>query len=116
MVIELGSRHIRAGFAGDARPKAVIYFGPEEQRRAGDYRKWSLGYEQNWRERVRDKDYGQAHELWRPDLRDMDLGLVSDKIERAIREAFTKSAQDHDIPSIADIVPDIFSLTQEHEE
>ncbi|RDW68398.1 actin-like ATPase-containing protein [Coleophoma crateriformis] len=90
VVIELGSRHIRAGFAGDATPKADIYFGPEEQRRAGDYRKWSLGYEQNWRERAKDKEYGQAHELWRPDLRNTDLGLVSDKLERAIREAFTK--------------------------
>lgn len=90
MVIELGSRHIRAGFAGDPTPKADIYFGPEDQRRAGDYRKWSFDYENHWRERVKGKDYGQAHELWRPDLRDTDLGLVSDKVERAIREAFTK--------------------------
>lgn len=31
--------------------------------------------------------WGRRHELWRMDIRDLDLGLVSDKIERAIRTA-----------------------------
>lgn len=91
VVIELGARHFRAGFAGDAVPKAVLDYGPEEQRRAGDYRKWDVGYEKEWRKRIRGKEWGEAYELWRPDLRGLDLGLVGDKIDRAVREAFTKS-------------------------
>jgi hypothetical protein len=72
-------------------PKAVVDFGPEEQRRAGDYRKWQTGYEKEWRMRVQGKEWGEAYELWKMDLRNVDLGLVGDKIERAAREAFTKS-------------------------
>jgi hypothetical protein len=88
VILELGSRYLRAGFAGDAVPKAIIDFGPEEQRRAGDYSRWELGYK---RERREEKSWGETHELWRPDLRGLDLGLVGDKIDRAVRDAFTKS-------------------------
>ncbi len=88
VILELGSRYLRAGFAGDAIPKAIIDFGPEEQRRAGDYSRWELGYK---RERREEKLWGETHELWRPDLRGLDLGLVGDKIDRAVRDAFTKS-------------------------
>lgn len=92
VVIELGCRYLRAGFAGDAKPRAVLEYGPEEQRRPGDYRRWQLGYEKNWRDRIQEKRWGEAYELWQPDLRGVDLGLVGDRIERAIREAYTKSA------------------------
>jgi hypothetical protein len=34
--------------------------------------------------------WGKDHELWQYDVRGVDLGLVGDKIERALREAFTK--------------------------
>ncbi|KAB8304786.1 hypothetical protein EYC80_004133 [Monilinia laxa] len=90
VVIEIGCRYVKVGFAGDAGPKAVIDFGPEEQRRAGDYRRWQLGYDKAWRERIHGKKWGEAHELWNLDLREVDLGLVGDKIERAIRDAYTK--------------------------
>lgn len=90
IVIEIGSRYLRAGFAGQALPKAVIDFGPEHQKRPGDYRKWELGYEKDWRKRVQYSGWGDAYELWRPDLRGLDLGLVGEKIERAVREAYTK--------------------------
>ena len=46
VVIELGSRYLRAGFAGDALPKAILDFGAEEQRRPGDYRRYELDYEE----------------------------------------------------------------------
>ena len=92
VIIELGSRYLRAGFAGDAIPKAVVDFGPDEQRRTGDFRKWEVGYDKKWKERIQGKGWGQAYELWKLDLRTVDLGLVGDKIERAVREAFTKSA------------------------
>jgi len=94
VIIELGSRYLRAGFAGDAIPKAVIDFSPEEQRRAGDYRKWEIGYAKDWRKRISGKEWGDGYELWKPDLRIVDLGLVGDKVERAIRVAFTKSVLD----------------------
>lgn len=90
MIIELGSRYIRAGFAGDAVPKTVIDFGPEQQRRAGDHRRWQAGHDADWRKRVQGKEYGEAYELWKLDLRGADLGLMGDKIERAIRDAYTK--------------------------
>jgi hypothetical protein len=90
VVIEIGSRYLRAGLAGDATPKAVVDFGPEEQRRAGDYRQWEVGYEKTWRKRQKSGGYGDNYELWRPDLRGLELGLVGDKIDRAIREVFTK--------------------------
>ncbi len=91
VIFDFGSRFLRAGFAGDSLPKAVIDFGPEEQRRAGDYRRWAVNYEESIRQRTIEKEWGQSHELWRPDLRGLDLGLVGDKIDRAVREAFTKS-------------------------
>ncbi|KAG9234177.1 hypothetical protein BJ875DRAFT_462283 [Amylocarpus encephaloides] len=88
VIIELGSRYLRAGFAGDSLPKAVVDFGPEAQRRAGDYRRWNVGYSKEWRKRTRGNDWGERHELWEPDLRNVDLGLVGDKIDRAMRDAF----------------------------
>jgi hypothetical protein len=90
VIIELGSRYLRAGFAGDALPKAVIEFGPEQRRRAGDYRKWQAGYDADWRKRKGDSAWGEEYPLWKLDLRDVNLGVVADKIERIAREAFTK--------------------------
>lgn len=95
VIIELGSRYLRAGFAGDAIPKAVVDFGPEAQRRAGDYRKWQAGYEKDWRNRIYGREWGDGYELWKPDLRTVDLGLVGDKIERALRTAYTKSVNSY---------------------
>ncbi|KAJ2907132.1 actin-like ATPase domain-containing protein [Zalerion maritima] len=88
IVIELGARGVRVGFAGDTTPKATIAFTPEAQRRAGDYRALRPGYNDPWQCR----GWTDGHELWRFDVnvRDVDLGLVGDRIERALREAFTK--------------------------
>ena len=60
IVIELGSRKLRLGFGGDAARPA---------------------WQQPW---------GADHELWRLDTRGQDLGLVSDKLERELRDAFFK--------------------------
>src|ERR1700709_1405071 len=65
VVIELGSRYLRAGFAGDATPRAFLSFGPEEQRRPGDYRRWELDYDKHWRKRIQGKGWGNAYELWK---------------------------------------------------
>ncbi|OAA78330.1 Actin-like protein [Akanthomyces lecanii RCEF 1005] len=83
LLIEIGSRNVRVGFAGDSVPKAVVSSGPREQRRAGDFRQWTgpeaLG--ENW---------APEYEIWRYDLRDFDLGLFQDKLERVLRDAFTR--------------------------
>ncbi len=90
LVFELGARHLRAGFAGEFYPRCGLAFGPEESRRVGDYRRWMPGFEE-WRVRKRNGyDWGEDHELWRMDIRELELGLVEDKIERAVREAYSK--------------------------
>ncbi|GAP90116.1 putative actin-related protein [Rosellinia necatrix] len=91
LVIEIGSRKLRLGFAGDAAPKKIIAFSPEQQRRTGDFRAWELGYSDQWRSRATGKSWGADHELWQLDLRGQDLGLVEDKLERELRDALFKN-------------------------
>jgi len=90
LLIELGTRKLRIGFAGDPVPRGSVWFGPDQQRRVGDFRVWQPDYQDNWKQRAACGQWGQDHELWKSDVRDLDLGLVSDKIERAVREALTK--------------------------
>ena len=85
VIIELGSRYLRAGFEGEHSPQCVLTFGPEDSRRVGDYRGWDPG---SRRKDVNIEQWGHEQELWRMDLRGLDLGLVEDKIERAVREAY----------------------------
>jgi hypothetical protein len=82
LIIQLGSRFVRAGFAGDNQPKAVLTSEPKDQRRAGDFRHLQQPGAvdlQSWQEQ---------YEIWRYDLRDVDLGLVYDKLDRLLRDAF----------------------------
>ncbi|KAI0376595.1 actin-like ATPase domain-containing protein [Hypomontagnella monticulosa] len=90
VVIEVGSRKLRIGFAGDSAPKRIASFGPEQQRRAGDFRAWDSGYQSDWRKRASGKSWGADHELWQLDVRGQDLALIGDKLERELRDAFTK--------------------------
>lgn len=95
IIFEIGSRWLRAGFEGDSTPTCVVGFGPEESRRAGDYRGWLRGnlseMPDSQMQPVEDaEDWVRDYELWRMDLRDVDLGLVEDKIERAFRETYNK--------------------------
>ncbi|RSM17679.1 hypothetical protein CDV31_003449 [Fusarium ambrosium] len=84
IVIELGSRHIRVGFAGDASPKATLQCSPEDQRRAGDYRGWEQP------RRPPGLEWSKEHEFWRFDLREIDVGLFQDKLERVVQDAFAR--------------------------
>lgn len=90
VVVDLGSRKLHVGFAGDAAPRGTVWFGPDQQRRAGDFKIWLPGYHDDWKRRTSNAAWGRDHELWRLDVREVDLGLVADKLERALREAFTK--------------------------
>ncbi|KAI1110116.1 actin-domain-containing protein [Nemania sp. NC0429] len=87
IVIELGSRKLRLGFAGDPAPKRIVSFSPEQQRRTGDFRVWEPDFSSQWRSRASGKPWGAGHELWQLDLRGQDLGLVEDKLERELRDA-----------------------------
>lgn len=90
IIVEIGTRSLRVGFAGDPVPRGVIAFSPEQSRRVGDFRAWESGYQDNWRKWTAPKDWGREYELWNYDVRNLDLDLVGDRIERALREAFTK--------------------------
>jgi actin-related protein len=90
IVLELGSRFVRGGFPGESTPRCTLSFGPDEQRRIGDYRQWDPECSQKRRRRTRDHEWGQEHELYRMDLTTLDMGLVEDKFERAMREAYNK--------------------------
>ncbi|KAI1382770.1 actin-like ATPase domain-containing protein [Hypoxylon trugodes] len=90
IVIELGSRKLRIGFAGDSAPKRIVSFGPEQQRRAGDFRAWEASFQTDWRKRASGKPWGADHELWQLDVRGQDLVLIGDKLERELRDTFMK--------------------------
>lgn len=90
IIIEFGTRKIQVGFSGDAAPRGCVWFGPEQQRRAGDFRTWQTDYRHNWRSTAAGGLWGKDQELWQYDVRGLDLNLVGDKLEKALREAFTK--------------------------
>ncbi|KAI1753133.1 actin-domain-containing protein [Xylaria castorea] len=90
IVIEVGSRKLRVGFAGDAVPKKTVAFSPDQQRRTGDFRVWEPDFPSRWRSRASGKSWGADHELWQLDIRGQDLGLVGDKLERELRDALFK--------------------------
>ncbi|KAL8813175.1 MAG: hypothetical protein Q9223_007107, partial [Gallowayella weberi] len=90
LVFELGARHLSAGIVRESNPRCRLGFGPEDSRRVGDYRAYYPEFQDRPRKRKRNYKWGEDHELWRMDLRDLDLGLVEDKVERAVREAYTK--------------------------
>ncbi|KAB8259155.1 hypothetical protein BDV32DRAFT_124619 [Aspergillus pseudonomiae] len=93
IVFEFGSRWLRAGFEGDSTPTCVVGCGPEDSRRAGDYRGWlkaSLNADTLRPQPEKAEEWTGAYELWKMDVRDVDLGLVEDKIERMFRETYNK--------------------------
>jgi len=90
IIVEFGTRKLQVGFSGDVAPRGCVWFGPDQQRRAGDFRGWQTDYRSDWRRSAAGGRWGKDHELWQYDVRDVDLGLVGDKVERALREAFTK--------------------------
>ncbi|KAM7220893.1 hypothetical protein V8F06_003787 [Rhypophila decipiens] len=90
IIVEFGTRKVQVGFAGDAAPRGTVWFGPELQRRVGDFREWQPGYVPDWRKSASGGLWGAEYELWCNEVRGQDMGLVRDRVERALREAFTK--------------------------
>lgn len=87
MIFELNPRQLSAGFEGESGPQCTITFGPDNSRRVGDYRTWLPDYR---RPDTKLEDEVTVSELWRNDLGDVDLGLLEDKLERAVREVYNK--------------------------
>jgi actin-related protein len=87
LILDIGSRVLRAGFAGEPAPRCYISYRPELWRRVGDYREFDVEYEAAKKGKEK---WGDGNELWCPDLRDLDLGFVEDKVERLIRECAGK--------------------------
>lgn len=85
IIIELEPRGLSAGFQGESGPQCYIPFTPQNSRRVGDYRSFLPGFRRR-KEDVATKS--KEYELWRGDLKDVDLGLLEDKLERAVREAY----------------------------
>lgn len=90
LIFEFGTRHFSAGFAGESCPRCTLGFGIEQSRRVGDYRRWLPGWANRPRKKLRVDSWGADQELWRMDVRGLDLGLVQDRIERSVREAYAK--------------------------
>ncbi|EER26578.1 hypothetical protein CPC735_007510 [Coccidioides posadasii C735 delta SOWgp] len=94
VIIEIGTRWLRAGFEGNSTPVCVVGFGPEEGRRVGDYRGWIRSPNQDSQKGkiapTSIQNWLKSHELWRKDIRGLDVGLFEDKLERAIRELYNK--------------------------
>ncbi|KAK3670305.1 hypothetical protein LTR78_009859 [Recurvomyces mirabilis] len=86
IIYELGARHLSAGFAGEGRPRCILRFCPGMGRRVGDYRGLQAGYKSDGQRGSKDKGWGEEYELYRTDVRQLDLGLVEDKLERAVRQ------------------------------
>ncbi|KAF4121665.1 actin [Geosmithia morbida] len=90
IVLELGSRFVRAGFAGDSLPKATLQCGLDQQRRVGDFRAWQPLSTADGARSSGHIEWAAEHEIWRYDVRETDLGLIHDKLDRLIREAFSR--------------------------
>ncbi|KAK2746629.1 hypothetical protein FQN57_002973 [Myotisia sp. PD_48] len=92
VIFELGSRWLRAGFEGNSLPTCLVGFGPEEARRVGDYRGWIRGGDGASKDAkpfsCSIETWSEKYELWRSDIRDFDLELFEDKIERAVRTVY----------------------------
>ncbi|ETN47035.1 uncharacterized protein HMPREF1541_01225 [Cyphellophora europaea CBS 101466] len=89
VIIELDPRGLSAGFEGESGPQCFIPFCPDGARRVGDYRQWLPGYKCS---NATLAETVSGYELWRNDLgldgNALDLGLLEDRLERAVREAY----------------------------
>ncbi|KAH0605902.1 uncharacterized protein H6S33_004359 [Morchella sextelata] len=81
LIFEIGSRLLRAGFAGESAPRCVLEWSNEVfWCREGIV--WTGG--------ASNRDEDGRGELWRGDLRSVELGVVEDVVERGVRMAYNK--------------------------
>ncbi|KAI5797774.1 hypothetical protein EDC01DRAFT_613851 [Geopyxis carbonaria] len=78
LVLEIGAKHLRAGFANEPTPRCVLTWNERLFRRVGEQIP------------VADGRRRRERELWQLDLWKVDLGLVEDLLERGLRQAYNK--------------------------
>lgn len=79
LIFEIGSRLLRAGFANEGTPRCELEWA-EEVFWSREGCVWS----------TRDQDGEGKGELWRGDLRSVEMGVVEDVVERGVRMAYNK--------------------------
>jgi len=91
-VFEISTRYLNAGIAGASSPRCTLDFSPSKRQRLGDYSQWLPGAIQarSDRNNVKFEQWGNDYVLWHTDIRKTNLGLLSDVIERTVREAISK--------------------------
>ena len=95
VIYELHPRFISAGFAGESRPRCVHRFGYQvgDGRRVGDYREFTDPSRSTPPRDRNDDRWSSPFELFRADVRQLDLALVSDRLERAVRQIHSDHLQ-----------------------
>lgn len=88
VILEIGARLLRVGFAGDHAPSYIQGFGPDTNSRLGDYD--SLDFDHAGGQDFAKTGTQTDIELWDYEVPSLDLSLVQDKLERALRTAFEK--------------------------
>lgn len=81
LIFEIGSRLLRAGFANEGTPRCELEWTKEVfWSREGCI----------WSARDKDGEGNGKGELWRGDLRSVEMGVVEDVVERGVRMAYNK--------------------------
>lgn len=95
VIYELHPRSMSAGFAGESRPRCVHRFGYHlgDGRRVGDFREFSQKHDKKVLWNKDDERWGEPYELYGANVRDLDLALMSDRLERAVRQIHTEHLQ-----------------------
>lgn len=95
VIYELHPRSLSAGFAGESRPRCVHRFGYHlgDGRRVGDFREFSQEPNKKLPRNKDDERWSEPHELYGANVQDLDLPLMSDRLERAIRQIHTEHLQ-----------------------
>lgn len=95
VIYELHPRHISAGFSGESKPRCVHRFGYQlgDGRRVGDFRD-VVGTARTMPSPGRnDESWSAPYELFRADVSHLDLDLMSDRLERALRQVHSDHLQ-----------------------
>jgi actin-related protein len=95
VIYELHPRSLSAGFAGESRPRCVHRFGYHlgDGRRVGDFREFSQYAGKKVPRNKDDERWSEPYELYGANVRDHDLALMSDRLERAVRQIHTEHLQ-----------------------
>lgn len=87
IILELNSRYIKAGIEGEGHPQCRYNLTPLASKRIDDYRQYLPSYT---RPKEDPERWGEGYEFWKNDVGNMSLGVLSDNLERAIREINNK--------------------------